>query len=188
MRVARAQFPEDVVPLVKDCCGGVARQVLVGDPVDWLPESTDVEEEVADTAGETLEWLHAKIGSEPAEWRWGKLHTVTFSHPVATTPTLKEILEVGPVETAGVTGTVRAAGHSVADPFVVTSLSTYRMVVDMADPAHGKATAAGGQSGHPASPHYRTQSELWLRDDYHPLLMDRKDIEANLEGRLTLNP
>jgi acyl-homoserine lactone acylase PvdQ len=62
------------------------------------------------------------------------------------------------------------------------------MVVDLANPAKAKATAAGGQSGYPASPHYKTQSELWLNDDYHPLLMDRKDIERNLDGRLTLTP
>ena len=186
--VARAQFSDDAVPLVKDQCGGVARQILEGNAIGWLPKSADIAQEVAHTIEQTHEWLLRMIGSESAEWRWGNLHTVTFVHPIATTPSLKEILEVGPVETSGVTGTVRAAGHSVADPFIVTSLSTYRMVVDMSDPAHGKATAAGGQSGHPASPHYCTQTELWLCDDYHPLLMDRTDIEANLEGRLVLKP
>jgi penicillin amidase len=83
---------------------------------------------------------------------------------------------------------VRAAGYNFGNPFKVTGLSTYRMVVDMADPAHGKSTTAGGQSGHPGSPNYRTQSELWAADDYHPLLMDRVDVEANLESRLTLEP
>ena len=47
---------------------------------------------------------------------------------------------------------------------------------------------AGGQSGHPASPHYRTQSELWLKDQYHPLLMNRTDIETHLDGRLVWQP
>ena len=50
------------------------------------------------------------------------------------------------------------------------------------------ATAAGGQSGHPASPHYADQSKLWVADEYHPLLMDIADIEANLEGTLTIEP
>ena len=76
----------------------------------------------------------------------------------------------------------------MARPFVVTGVSTYRMVVALADPAHAAATAAGGQSGHPASPNYRVQSDLWAADAYHPLLMDRDDVEANLEGLLTLEP
>ena len=47
---------------------------------------------------------------------------------------------------------------------------------------------AGGQSGHPVSPPYRTQSELWLKDQHHPLLMNRTDIETHLDGRLVLQP
>ena len=47
---------------------------------------------------------------------------------------------------------------------------------------------AGGPSNHPASPHYRTQSELWLKDQHHPLLMDRADIETHLDERLVLQP
>ncbi len=83
---------------------------------------------------------------------------------------------------------MRAAGASMARPFEVTGLSTYRMVVDLADPANSLATTAGGQSGHPASPNYRSQSELWVKDQYHPLWMDREDVEANLDGALTLHP
>ncbi|MCH2662566.1 hypothetical protein MK163_19160 [bacterium] len=47
---------------------------------------------------------------------------------------------------------------------------------------------AGGSAGHPASLPYRTQSELWLKDQYHPLLMDRADIETHLDERLVLQP
>ena len=83
---------------------------------------------------------------------------------------------------------MRAAGVSTARPFVVTGLSTYRLVVDLANPGRAMATAAGGQSGHVASPNYRRQSELWVRDEYHPLLMDRTDVEANLAGSLSLVP
>jgi len=61
-------------------------------------------------------------------------------------------------------------------------------VVDLADPATAQATTAGGQSGHPASANYRQQSELWVQDRYHPLFMDREDIDAHLAGALTLQP
>ena len=47
---------------------------------------------------------------------------------------------------------------------------------------------ADGSAGPPASLPYRTQSELWLKDQYHPLLMDRADIETHLDGRLVLQP
>ena len=187
-RVAGAQFPDDLVSLVKDRCSGPACRLLAGESFGWFGQGVQLEKEVIAALRETERWIHERIGSRKSRWRWGRLHTVTFGHPCATSPELEKLLNVGPAETSGVTGTVRAAGHSLAEPFKVTGLSTYRMVVDLANPAKAKATAAGGQSGHPASPHYKTQSELWLNDDYHPLLMDRKDIERNLDGRLTLTP
>ena len=187
-RVARAQFPDDLLTLVKDRCSGPACRLLSGESFGWFEEDVQLEEEIIATLRETEQWLGERVGSRKSGWRWGRLHTVTFSHPCATTPELEKLLNVGPAETSGVTGTVRAAGHSLTEPFKVTGLSTYRMVVDLANPAKGLATAAGGQSGHPASPHYRTQSELWLNDDYHPLLMDRRDVEKNLDGLLTLTP
>ncbi len=187
-RVARARFPGALVSMVKDRCGSVARRLLMGERLDWFDEGVDVEAEAIGAIEDALRWLKQDVGGRKSQWRWGRLHTVTFGHPVAKTPALRKLLTVGPVETSGATGTVRAAGHSVAEPFVVTGLSTYRMVVDLSDPAHGKATTAGGQSGHPASPHYRTQTDLWLADEYHPMLMDPVDVDQNLKGRLVINP
>ncbi len=187
-RVARAQFPDDLVSLVKDRCANAARRLLLGESFGWFGNDVKVEREVVIALQEAHRWICERIGSRKSQWRWGRLHTVTFDHPCATSPELEKLLNMGPTETSGVTGTVRATGHSLVDPFKVTGLSTYRMVVDLGNPARSRATAAGGQSGHPASPHYRTQSELWLKDEYHPLLMDRKDIERNLDGRLTLRP
>jgi penicillin amidase len=160
--------------------------VLLHDAPGWYVESVDVEKEVRETLVETLSWLRKKIGVRKSQWRWGRLHTVTFRHPMSNGGMLSEILDVGPFETSGGTGTVRAAGYAFGKPFEVTGLSTYRMVVDLADTAHALSTAAGGQSGHPGSVHYRTQSELWVADGYHPLLMDRADVEANLENALTI--
>jgi len=187
-RVAKAQFPETVVSLVKDRCADVARRVILGNGIGWFDDTVNLEKEVIGALRDADRWLRNHIGSRKSQWRWGRLHTVTFDHPCATSLELEKLLNVGPFETSGVTGTVRAASHSLAEPFKVTGLSTYRMVVDLAKPSRAHATSAGGQSGHPASPNYRTQSELWLKDDTHPLLMDRKDIERNLEGHLTLVP
>ena len=183
-----AQFPEEVVSLVAARGGSVARQVLTGDAEGWMPDGVDVEREVRETLVDVLSWLRRRVGTRKSQWRWGRLHTVTFRHPLGDGGALSKVFDVGPFESPGSTGTVRAAGYNFGNPFKVTGLSTYRMVVDMADPAHGKSTTAGGQSGHPGSPNYRTQSELWAADDYHPLLMDRVDVEANLESRLTLEP
>ena len=50
------------------------------------------------------------------------------------------------------------------------------------------AVLPGGESGIPASPHYADLMGLWLDGRYHPLLMDREEIDDAVEGRLVLNP
>ena len=186
-RVMRVRFPDEVVRLVAGRGGSVARRVLTGDAREWTPEGWDVEEEVCAALLDARDWLHRHVGTREAQWRWGRLHTVTFRHPLSDGGALSQVFDVGPFESSGSAGTVRATGYNFGEPFEVTGLSTYRMVVDLDDPAHGVATAAGGQSGQPGSANYRTQSDLWAVDAYHPLLMDRADVEANLQSRLEMS-
>jgi penicillin amidase len=63
-----------------------------------------------------------------------------------------------------------------------------RQITDLGDLAHGLGIIPAGQSGLPASPHYDDLLPLWLAGEYHPLLMDRDDIEKAALGRLTLRP
>ena len=185
-RVADARFPEKVAGLVAGRCGGVARRLLEDDAPGWFPRKTDIRAEVRAALKEALDWLKEAVGSRRSQWRWGRLHTVTFAHPASENEALASLFDLGPYETAGGTGTVRAAGYSTACPFVVTGLSSYRMVVDMADTARSWSVTTSGQSGHPASPHYRDNTQVWLDDEYLPLWMDDRDIEKNLEGELRL--
>ena len=186
-RLARRHFPEDMIELVAGRMGFVSRQVLTGEDTVWMPEASATDE-IRETLVDTLSWLRVRAGSRKSQWRWGRLHTVTFRHPLSDGGELTKLFDVGPFETSGTQGTLRSAGFAFSAPFEVTGLSTFRMVVDMADPARALATAAGGQSGHPTHENYRTQSKLWVADDYHPLLMDRQDIVANLGGSVELVP
>ena len=188
IRVTLARFPEAVSALVAAKAGAVASLALQGDDRGWFPVGTDLRREVIAALQDAHKWLQQHVGSRRSQWRWGRLHTVLFAHPVSSNTALAGLLDIGPFATSGGTGTVRAAGASQTRPFAVTGLSTYRLVVDLAHPAKALATTAGGQSGHPASVNYSRQCALWVADEYHPLLMDRKDITAHLAGALTLNP
>jgi penicillin amidase len=187
-RVADARFPEEVANLVAGRCGSVARKVLEEEAPGWYPPGTDMRAEARTALKEALEWLRETVGPRRSQWRWGRLHTVTFAHPASENDAMASLMDLGPFETSGSTGTVRAAGYNANQPFVVTGLSSYRMVVDLADTAHSWAVTTSGQSGHPGSPHYDDNTQVWLNDEYLPLWMDDKDIEENLEGELTLKP
>ena len=70
----------------------------------------------------------------------------------------------------------------------MTGGSTYRLVVDLGDPSQALSVSPTGQSGHPASAHYRDQTRLWLADEYKPLWLDDALVDANLDGTTTLTP
>ncbi len=186
-RLAKVHFKADMIELVVGRMGYIGRQVLTGEDVVWLP-GVDVEKEVRETLVDALSWLRKRVGTRKSQWRWGRVHTVTFRHPMSDGGALSKLLDVGPFETSGTLGTLRMAGYTFSTPFEVAMLSTYRMVVDMANPAQALSTSAGGQSGHPLHENYRRQSELWVGDDYHPLLMDKGDVLEVLESRVVLEP
>ena len=187
-RVAAVRFPEQVLELVAGRCGGVARLVLEGEGDRWWL-GVNVEKEVRETLVDVLGWLRKRVGTRKSQWRWGRVHTVTFRHPLGDGGALSKVFDVGPFETSGTQGTVRAAGYAFSSPFEVTGLSTYRMVVDMACPERALATSAGGQSGHVGSENYRAQSvDGWVGGGDHAWLREGGDVEGELESTLILEP
>jgi penicillin amidase len=176
--LARERFDGALVPLVSPLIGNVARRTLEGEDVGWVPAG-EVAERVRKAFAAALERLPREAGPRMAGWRWGRLHTVDWRHP------LFDDLATGPLPTSG-GSTVRAAGYGVGS-FKVVSGSTYRFVADFASPT-ARSTTNLGQSAHPTSRHFRDQTRLWLEDRYKPLWMERSDVAANLEGITTLSP
>jgi acyl-homoserine lactone acylase PvdQ len=125
-RVASARFPKHWIEAAAERSGSIARRLLLGELSEWFGDRS-VERE-----SEALAWLHKELGDYGDSWRWGAVHTVQFPHPLANeNPRIERLLSPGPFPTAGGNGTVRAAGFFTTQPFVMTSGSTYRLVVDM---------------------------------------------------------
>lgn len=190
-RVSVGRFPQGVASLVQSQAGAVARQLLLGQDTSppWFG-AAKVASLVADALVDAVAWISNHFGADPAAWRWGTHHTVTWQHPFSThgPDTLRraarEVLDVGPFPTTGGVGTVRAAGVTLTRPFEVTGGSTYRLVADLSPGGGLQATTTTGQSGHPGSPHYADQVPLWLEDRYHPFPADSFEPE----GVTTIRP
>jgi len=67
--------------------------------------------------------------------------------------------------------TIQASGYGwiQGSTFTVTSLSVYRQVVDLADPASASYVIPGGSSGDPDSPHFADQLAQWARHTRIPM-------------------
>ena len=73
-------------------------------------------------------------------------------------------------------------------PHAATSGAEYRIVVDFAAPDAFLAVQNIGNSGVPASPHYRDQFEPWLRGEYHVVQLRRERVEADCESTTIIRP
>jgi penicillin amidase len=137
---------------------------------------------------EALEWLGDRHGSNPERWDWPILHGVAFDHLLGRKPPLNWIFNRGPIPFGGSTFTVANAVVSLAQPFDVSAGTSFRLVVDLSDLNGSLSSIPTGASGHPLSSHYFDQNRGWLEGSSHPLLFDRSQVEATLEGKLILTP
>jgi penicillin amidase len=138
-----------------------------------------------------LAWtdMQELAGADAAQWRWARLHHAFFGHPLANAAdaATQARLNVGPMPKQGGSDTVNV---SAFDPnnFRQYAGPSFRMVVDVGAWDNSRAVNAPGQSGDPASPHYRDLVPMWLAGEYFPLLYSRARIETSLARRINLAP
>ena len=133
--------------------------------------------------------LRRLAGPDPARWRWGALHQAVFMHPLANAAdaAAQARLNVGPWPKQGGSDTVNLSSYDAAN-FRLTGGPSFRIVLDVGAWDNSRAVNAPGQSGDPASPHYRDLAPLWLKGEYFPLLYTRGRIEAATAQRFELLP
>jgi penicillin G amidase len=121
-------------------------------------------------------------------WRWGqeKYHHALIRHPMAgiAPADLRATLNVGPYPRGGDSYTVSATGNTNNQ----TSGGSLKIIADAENWDNSLGLNNPGQSGNPASPHYRDLFELWARGQYFPIFFSRSKIESVTEEKLTLVP
>jgi penicillin amidase len=179
------------IPHALDLLDDPALGGLATEPATAPPGATPAEALLVAALEETARDLRQLLGPNPATWRWGSLHRVTWRHPLSAVKVLAPLLNRGPYEMPGDADTVNQASTV---PYPATPESTnawvpaYRMIVDLADPTRSVALLAGGESGHPGSPHYADQIGAWRSGRYHALLYNRHAIDKAAVHRLLLMP
>ncbi|MCS6871867.1 MAG: penicillin acylase family protein [Anaerolineae bacterium] len=133
--------------------------------------------------------ISARLGSDFKAWRWDALHKIDFvSNPLGQSgiSLIENYVNIADVPIGGSGATVHHTSSYGDDPFNVTGMSVLRVIFDFADLERSVGIHSTGQSGHPASPHYRDLVGPWSRFEAYPLRRDRKAIEAAAVHTLTL--
>jgi penicillin G amidase len=180
-------------------------QPFVGQPsmkrvIDWLhaPDGrfnrgqTDPvagrDELLSRSLDEAVAELTKKLGPDPSGWQWGqeKYHHVLIRHPLAdiATPEVRAKLNVGPYPRGGDSYTVSATGGGDNQ----VSGGSLKIIADTENWDNSLGLNNPGQSGDPASPHYRDLFEIWSRGKYFPIFYSRAKVESVTEARQILTP
>jgi penicillin amidase len=139
------------------------------------------------TFASAVDQVKEALGDDVATWRWDRLHTVSFVHPLSSMgEDIAAAFDRGPIGQSGDGLCPNATRYEEA--FAQVSGASYRQLFDLADWDKGLATSAPGQSGQPGSPHYDDLLPLWKNDEYFPLVFSREAVEREAKHHLRLKP
>ncbi len=113
-----------------------------------------------------LQVLRARLGEDPAGWRWDRLHRAVFPHDVFhEVPFLRRFfdLEIGQ---GGDGATVNVGSFEQDGSFQMDDGPGYRQVVDLSEPIRGRYVITTGQSGNVFSGSYRSFLPEWRAGRY----------------------
>jgi penicillin amidase len=175
----------------------------LGDTVLW----DDISTAVVETRGErvlraidqTLTYLEGELGSDPQQWRWGRLHTLqlysafipALGPDVISIPTDDDPIYPGGFPRHGDRYTVDVSNFSAfaLDSFSYGSGPQQRFVAEMTPDGPRVVNALpGGQVLDPDDPHHADEMELWRRNTPQPIRFTEAEVVANAETRLRLVP
>ena len=133
--------------------------------------------------------LRWRLGDDPDQWHWGRLHRTRPRHTLSEAhPDLAELLDPPPMPTSGDGDTPLAGSYSTAELATVGGLSVFRYSFDLGDWSQSLWAVPLGSSGHPGSPHYHDQAEMWRRVEMAPMQYDWARIAAHRESQQMLQP
>ena len=218
LRLLGAIFDDDLGSLARDYVGGTASwqllEKLLDDPGSaWWddPRTPSVRETAGAIIGAALDRASRELRDllgEPDNWRWGRLHTITFREETLGASgigPLEAYFNRGGLPVDGAAGAVNnnyyRASRLYADPydpdyepvglgrvFAVTNGPSYRLTIDMSDLDGARIVQSTGQSGNPFDAHYGDLIESWRTGKAVPLLFTRAAVEATADATLTLTP
>ncbi|MEI5583329.1 penicillin acylase family protein [Agromyces sp. CCNWLW208] len=169
---------------------------LLGEPDStwWADDGSDAAGRDAVLAA-ALEaaWAEAsdRMGDDPADWRWGRLHTLTLEHSSFGSSgigALEWAFNRGPYELGGGSAIVNAIGWDARLGYEVDWVPSMRMVVDLDDFDESTWVNLTGVSGHAFHRNYDDQAELWRDQRMRPWAFSVGAVRETSRDVLQLRP
>ncbi|RJT27224.1 penicillin acylase family protein [Mesorhizobium waimense] len=125
------------------------------------------------------------MGSNPAVWSWGRLHSLHLRHPLESLGNSTWSMEPMPIGGSG--SCINFATYRLAD-FSVVAGPSVRMIIDVGNWDQSLFVNNPGQSGVPGSPHYSDLASSWRHGEYKPLLYSMTKVDEATFSKVILAP
>ncbi len=130
-----------------------------------------------------------KLGEDINNWDWGKIHTITYEHPLGKLSPLDYIFNLGPFPIPGANNVINKSMSTPGNhDYKVTSLPSTRRLIDIGSPENSYSIVPSGNSGNFWSDHYEDQLNLFLNGKYRKINFSKGQINSNLSHELLLTP
>jgi len=132
--------------------------------------------------------LQSEFGSGAAR-NWDRVHAARFTHPLASIAFPFRWLfnpPIAPIEGDGTT-VMRVSWNRLA-PFAAWEHPSWRQVFDVGNWDASRVSMPAGQSGHPMSPFYFDQNDIWRAGAYRTQPFSRSAVSTAARHRLLLVP
>ncbi len=162
----------------------------------WIDNinTKDIKENLSDiiykSYKDAIDTLKNTIGKDETLWQWGKVHTLTIKHPLGKVNILNKIfnLNIGPISVPGSMQTVCPFAYPFSNPCKTTNGPSHRNIYSTANWDESYTVLPTGNSGIPSSKHYKDQSELFFKNEYHPDYFSKEKVETNAKYKMVFTP
>jgi len=130
-----------------------------------------------------VDYLVDRLGDDASRWRWGDLHKTGHVHPLSGAfPEAADQLNPPKVEASGDGDVPFASGSPTPAEFAIKTGPVNRYIHDPSNWSNGRWIVPLGSSGHPASPHFADQQNMWATIETIPQLWDWLEIAGDAES------
>ncbi|MCF2858552.1 penicillin acylase family protein [Pseudoalteromonas sp. SMS1] len=138
-------------------------QLLDQQPRSWLGDHASWPELLVQAHVLSKQSLRAQYGPQMANWQWGVVNALTVQHPFSKQmPILSRFLDMPTVPGFGDKFMPAVQGREFG--------ASQRFIAQPGHLNNAVMTVAGGQSGHPLSPYYRSGFKAYAEGKLTPLL------------------
>ena len=167
---------------------------LLDDPQNkWWDDILTVElketrDDVFLTAAQDAEiYLRNEWGDE-SDRDWGEIHGARFSHVIGNRFPFQFLFNKGPVPVDGDGTTVMRVSFNRLNRYAAWEYPSWRQLYEVGQWDDSRVVLPSGQSGHPLSPFYFDQNDLWRQGQYRRQPFSREAVAAAARYRLLLVP